>query len=56
MNTISYKGHYIHMRWIGIKGIAYRVQILGSKFVFREVVSLKAAQCLITKFVKTGKI
>ena len=56
MNTIRYNGHYIHMRWVGIKDIAYQVQILGSEFIFREVTSLLTAQHLITNFVKTGKI
>lgn len=56
MNTVSYKGHIIQMRWVELKNIAYRVQIFGCSFICRDVVSLKDAQNLITKFVNTGKI
>lgn len=56
MNTVSYKGHYIHMRWIGLKNIAYRVQLMGENVISREVKSLKAGQMLITKFVNNGAI
>lgn len=56
MNTVSYKGHYIHMRWVGIKGIAYRVQLTGNNFIYCEVLSLKSAQRIISNFVNTGEI
>jgi hypothetical protein len=56
MNTLAYKGHYIHIRWVGIKQIAYRVQIMGEQFINREVKSLRAGQLLITNFVTTGNI
>lgn len=56
MNTVAYKGHYIHIRWVGIKQFAYRVQIMGKQFIHHEVKSLRAGQFLITKFVNTGSI
>lgn len=52
MNTLNYKGHCIHIRWIGIKQVAYRVQLFAqNKFIFKNAKSLKAAQVLITQFV-----
>lgn len=56
MNTLSYKGHFIHIRWTGLKQVAYRVQIMGEQFINREVKSLRAGQLLITKFQNTGSI
>ena len=56
MNTLSYKGHFIHIRWIGLKEVAHRVQIVNGISIHREVKSIRAAQLLITKFVNTGSI
>ncbi len=51
MNTLNYKGHYIHLRWIGLKKVAYMVQLFSDRFIFCEAKSLKSAQTMITKFV-----
>lgn len=56
MNTLLYKGHYIHLRWVGVKKIAYRVQIKGYKSIFKNVQSLKEGQLIISNYISLGRV
>lgn len=44
------------MSWVGLKQIAYQVQIMNEPFIHKKVKSLKDGQLLITRFVNSGLI